>query len=239
VNETTDEPVPPEHIVKGIELDNRGCVVIDDEELSALKPAMSKEIAVLSFVPADQVPALLYDTPYHLIPGKFGAKPYVLLARALAETGTVAIGRLVMRQKSHLCAVRSDGQHLAVSTMVFPDEVVEHADVEDEETTVGDIEMSERELKMARGLVEALSEEWQPEAFRDTYRDELMALIDAKAAGHTFSVQAVPDTPKVVDLASALEASVAAANATRKRHPTAHVPTDTAKQARPRKRKSA
>lgn len=221
VNETTDEEVPSEHIVKGVDVEGRGWVVLDDDELAAMTPAKSKEIDIASFVPAEQIPAVMYDKPYLLAPGKLGQKPYALLAEAIADSGRVALGRFVMRQTEHLCAIRSDGRILTLTTLVFPDEIVDVADVDDEGVSLEGVTVSDREVKMAKGLVDALSDEWEPEKFRDTYRDEVMALITAKAEGTTFTAPEAPDRGDVVDLASALEASVAAAQEARKRHPTA------------------
>lgn len=241
VNEATGEDVPSEHIVKGVEIEHRGWVVLDDEDLAAVTPAKSKEIDVSVFVPAEQVPAVMYDKPYLLAPGKFGQKPYVLLAEALADAGRVGLGRFVMRQNEHLCAIRSDGQRLTLTTLAFPDEIVGIADVDDEPgVTLDGVSVSDRETAMARGLVDALSDDWDPAKFRDTYRDEVMALITAKAEGTTFIVPDAPDRGDVVDLASALEASVAAAQAARQRHPTARkVPAEKAKKPRARAKKSA
>jgi DNA end-binding protein Ku len=222
VSEATGEEVPSEHIVKGVEIENRGWVVLDDDDLAAVAPAKSKEIDVSVFVPADQVPAVMYDKPYLLAPGKFGHKPYVLLAEALAESGRVAIGRFVMRQTENLCAIRSDGQRLTLTTLVFPDEIVNIADVDDDQNvSLDEVSVSDREVAMARGLVDALSDDWEPAKFRDTYRGEVMALITAKAEGKAFVAADAPERDDVVDLASALEASVAAAQAARQRHPTA------------------
>lgn len=241
VNEATGEDVPSEHIVKGVEIDSRGWVILDDDDLAAVTPAKSKEIDVSVFVPAEQVPAEMYDKPYLLAPGKFGVKPYVLLAEALTDAGRVAIGRFVMRQAEHLCAIRSDGQRLTLTTLVFPDEIVDLADVDDDSNvSVDDVSVSDREVAMARGLVDALSDDWDPDRFRDTYRDEVMALITAKAEGRTISSPDAPERGDVIDLASALEASVTAAQAARQRHPTARKASAAqAKKPRTRAKKSA
>jgi DNA end-binding protein Ku len=251
VAEATDEVVPPEHIVKAYDLGGDQFVVLGDDDLASLAPTASKEIAVDVFVPAEQVPMVMFDASYIVGPGKLGAKPYALITRALAETGRVAIGKFVMRQKEYLAAVRSDGERLTLSTLVFADEVVDPASDEDLQAVVG-VELSDREVTMAHSLVDALSDPFEPERYQDTYRAAVMELIEAKAEGRTIVIDdTAPDRGNVVDLASALEASIEAAKAARGRHPTARparaagaADDDTAaaaqpKKSAPRRRKSA
>ena len=221
VSEATDEPVAPEHIVKGYDLGGDQYVIVDDGDLAALAPAKSKEIAVDVFVPSEQVPMVMFDASYIVGPGKLGAKPYALVARALAETGRVAIGKFVMRQKEYLAAIRSDGERLTLSTLVFADEVVDPAADEDLQAVAG-VHLTDREVTMAHSLVEALSDPFEADRYQDTYRAAVMELIEAKAEGRTMVLEdPPPDRDNVVDLASALEASVEAAKAARGRHPTA------------------
>ena len=239
VSESTGEIVPTEHIVKGYDLGDENWVVITDDDLAPLAPAKSKEIGVDAFVAADDIPAVMYDAGYIVGPGKAAAKPYALLARALADTERVGIGKFVMRQKEYLCAVRSDGARLTLSTLVFPDEVVDPAEDEDLEVVRAGIDISDRELAMAHTLVEALSDPFEPANFADTYRASVMELIEAKAEGRTLAVESPPASGQVVDLAAALEASVEAAKASRSRHPTARPASakraTAAKAAKPRK----
>jgi DNA end-binding protein Ku len=238
VAEATEEVVPTERIVKGYDLGGDNWVIITDDDLAPLSPAKTKEIGVETFVSAGEIPAVMYDAGYLVGPGKAAAKPYALLVRALAETGRVGIGKFVMRQKEHLCAIRSDGHRLTLSTMVFPDEVVDPADEDDLEPVRGDVNLTDRELAMAHTLVEALSEPFEPENYVDTYRQSVMELIEAKAEGRALPVEAGPTRGEVIDLASALEASVEAAKASRRRHPTARQPAEKAA-AKPSRRKSA
>jgi DNA end-binding protein Ku len=146
-------------------------------------------------------------------------KPYVLLARAMEEAGKVAIGRFVMRNKQYVAAVRAQDGKLLMSTMVFADEVVK-IDAIDELEGIDEIDVSAKEVKMAEALVESLSAAFEPEKYRDEYRDQVLDLIERKAAGEEFEVPEVAAAaPKVVDLMAALEASVKAAKDARKRHP--------------------
>ena len=227
VAEATNDVVEPAHIVKGFDLGGEHYVIVTDDDLAPLAPAKSKEIAVDTFVPAAQISPTMFETSYIVQPGKI-AKPYALLAQALAGSGHVGIGKFVMRQKEYLVAVRSDGQHLTLSTLAFPDEIVDPATVDDLDTVTG-VALTDRELGMAASLVDALSDPFDPAQFRDEYRDAVMAVIEAKAAGRTLPVEAAPQRAVVVDLAAALEASVKAAKAARSRHPTAR---NTAKPAR-------
>jgi DNA end-binding protein Ku len=211
VNEDSGEEVPSEHIVKGYDIGG-SYVVVTDDDLAPLQPVKSKEIDLETFVPESDVNPLMFDSSYLVLPDK-NAKPYALLADAMAGSGRVGIGRFVMRQKEYLAAIRSDGTHLTLSTLVFPDELVEPASVE-EYTELEDVEISDKELKMAQGLVEALSDDFQPEQYTDEYRTGVERIIEEKAAGRTpvFEAEAAPRAA-VIDLAAALEASLAEARA--------------------------
>ena len=237
VSEATGEVVPNERIVKGYDLGDENWVIVTDEDLAPLAPAKSKEIGIDNFVAGDEIPAVMYDAGYFVGPGKGAAKAYALLARALHETERVGVGKFVMRQKEYLCAVRSDGRVLTLSTLAFPDELVDPAEDEDLDIVRDGASLSDRELAMAHTLVDALSDPFEPSNFRDTYRESVMELIEAKAEGRTLEIEAAPEHGQVIDLAAALEASVEAAKASRSRHPTAR-PAQ-AKKAAGSKRKTA
>jgi DNA end-binding protein Ku len=219
VNEESGDEVPSEHIVKGYDIGGT-YVVVTDDDLAPLQPTKSREIDLETFVPEADVNPLMFDASYLVLPDK-NAKPYALLADAMAGSGRVGIGRFVMRQKEYLAAIRSDGAHLTLSTLVFPDELVEPSSIEEFEE-LDTVEISDKELKMARGLVDALSDEFQPEQYVDEYRTGVERIIEEKAAGRTpvFEEQAAPRAA-VIDLAAALEASLEEARAAKKRHPSA------------------
>jgi DNA end-binding protein Ku len=220
VNEESGDEVPSEHIVKGYDLGGGSYVVVTDDDLVPLQPTKSREIDLETFVPEADVNPLMFDASYLVLPDK-NAKPYALLADAMAGSGRVGIGRFVMRQKEYLAAIRSDGAHLTLSTLVFPDELVEPSSIEEFEE-LDTVEISDKELKMARGLVDALSDEFQPEQYVDEYRTGVERIIEEKAAGRTpvFEEQAAPRAA-VIDLAAALEASLEEARAAKQRHPSA------------------
>lgn len=231
VSEETGDEVPSEHIVKGYDLGGSNYVVLTDDDLAPLAPKKSKEIDLETFVPVDDVDPMMFDSSYLILPDK-NAKPYALLAEAMADSGRVGIGRFVMRQKEYLAAIRSDGSHLTLSTLVFPDELVAPDSLEEFEQLEG-VDVSDKELKMAKGLVEALSDDFDPAQYTDEYRAAVEKIIEDKAAGRELVFEEEP-APRgtVIDLAAALEASLKEARDAKGRHPSA---TATAKTATKRK----
>ncbi len=220
ISEATGEEVPNEHIVKGFDLGAENYILITDDDLAPLAPAKSKEIGLETFVPADDLSPLMFDASYLVVPDKT-PKPYALLATAMAGSGRVGIGRFVMRQKEYLAAIRSDGTYLTLSTLVFPDELVDVGSTEGMEA-LDDVDISDKELLMAKSLVEALSEDFQPAEYRDEYRLAVESIIEQKAAGKTPVFEEAPvEKAKVIDLASALEASLREAKEARAGHPSA------------------
>jgi len=210
VDPETGEEVPYEDLVKGYEISKGRYVVIDPEELDALEPRKTRMIDIEDFVEQDEIDPVFYDHPYYLAPDTGAEKAYKLLMEAMRETGKVAVGRVVIRTKEYLVALRPLDDVLAMSTMLFPDEVVapDKLDVElDAKVKAGD-----KELKMARQLIESLSGPWEPEKYHDEYRERVLELIEQKAAGKEIAVQPEEaDTAPVPDLMAALEASIAAA----------------------------
>ncbi len=202
------QEVPYEEIVKGYEIAPDRYVVIEPEELAALQPQKTRTIEIEDFVELEQIDPIFYDHPYYLTPGAGGAKPYRLLLEAMRETSKVAIARVVLRSKEQLVAIRPMGDVLAMATMNFADEVVP-ADRLDE-LPGEELKTSERELAIARQLVESLAGPFDPSKYRDTYRDEVLALIERKAAGEEIAVQPPPEekVPEVPDLMTALQASL-------------------------------
>ncbi len=214
--------VPYEQIVKGYELSPDHYVLIEPAELDALEPEASRSIEIEEFIDLVDIDPVYFDTPYLVAPVKSAEKPYALLAKAMEEQGKVAIARFVMRTKQYLGALRPKDGMLVLSTMVYADELAVPDDIK-ELHEVADIDVSDRELRMASQLIESLSVEFDPMRFRDEHRDRVLALIEQKAAGEEIRIEApaATDSGKVVDLMAALEASVAEARAARKRHPAA------------------
>jgi DNA end-binding protein Ku len=210
VNPQTGEEVPYEDLIKGYELARDRYVVIQPEELEALSPEKGRTIDIEDFVELSDIDPVYYDHPYWLVPDKGAAKAYSLLLRAMEESGKVAIARVVLRNKEHLVALRPAGHGLMMETMHFHDEVVPAEDL-DELLAAQETAASDREVAMAKQLIGSLSTAFEPGRYTDTYREQVLALIERKAAGEEVTV--APEAPapaRVPDLMAALEASLAA-----------------------------
>jgi DNA end-binding protein Ku len=203
------EEVAYEHIVKGYEITPDQYVIVEPGELEALEPRKTKTIDIEDFVDQEDIDPIFYDHPYYLMPGTGAGKPYKLLVDAMEDAGKVGIARVVIRQKEQLVALRPADGVLAMSTMNFADEVVDPDRFDDKP---GDeVETSNRELDMAKQLIESLSSDWEPGKYHDTYRERVLELIEQKAEGKEIAVQPVEEPQPVPDLMAALEASVKAA----------------------------
>jgi DNA end-binding protein Ku len=204
------EDVDYSEIVKGYEIHRGQYVIIGPEELEGLAPEASRSIDIEEFVDLAEIDPLFFDHSYYLVPDSPAARPYALLVEAMEGTGKVGIGRFMLRTKQYLAALRPREGALVLSTMLFADEVVGTTELE--VPTTKDTKPSERELNMARQLVSSLSAEWEPEKYKDDYREKVMGLIEAKAEGSEIAVLDAPERPApVVDLMAALEASLARA----------------------------
>jgi DNA end-binding protein Ku len=210
VNPRTGEEVPYENLVKGYEVGPDRYVVITSEELEALEPEKTRTIDIEDFVELSQIDPIYFDHPYYLLPDTGAAKAYRLLADAMEESGRVAIARIVLRSKEHLVAIRPRDGVLTMETMLFSDEVVSPDDLDELPEAKG--KTSKRELEMARQLIDSLAGDFEPEKYRDEYRERVLDLIERKAEGEEIVVEAPREEPqKVPDLMAALEASIAAA----------------------------
>src|SRR5438270_10811278 len=210
VDPSTGEEVPYEEIVKGYEITPDHYVLIDPEELEALDPKATKTIDIEEFVDLADIDPIYYDHNYYLAPSAGGGKAYRLLLDAMREAGKVGIGRVVIRSKQQLCALRPTGDVLTLTTMLFGDEVLS-PDRLDELDAAGEAEASKRELAMAQQLIDSLSSEFDPTRYRDEYREQVLNLIERKAAGEEIAVQPQAEEPAAApDLMAALEASLAA-----------------------------
>ncbi|MET0146646.1 MAG: Ku protein [Ilumatobacteraceae bacterium] len=220
VSDETGEEVPEDHIVKGYEVSKGQYITVDPDELEPFIPSATKTVELEEFVELDEIDPVYFESAYYVAPDA-NPKPYVLLARAMEEAGKVAIGRFVMRNKQYTAAIRAIDGRLMMSTLAYADEVVRPESI-DELSGLEDIDVSDREVKMAEALVESLSEVFDPSKYQDDYRVQVLDLIKQKAAGESFEMpEQVAEKPKIVDLMAALEASVEAAKTARTRHPTA------------------
>ena len=214
VDPKNDEEVPYENIVKGFELAPDRYVVIKPEELDALQPQKTRTIEIEDFVELSQIDPIFYDHPYYLAPGPGGAKPYRLLLEAMRETGKVAIARVVIRNKELLVAIRPMGDVLVMSTMLFADEVLPPDRLE-ELSDGATAKTNKREVDVAKQLVGSLAGDFEPDKYRDTYREQVLELIERKAHGEKIAVQPPPEEVRAPapDLMSALKASLDAVRA--------------------------
>ena len=205
------EEVPYDQIVKGYEIGPERYVTIEPDELDSIAPEKSRTIDIEDFVDLDEIDPIFYDHPYYLAPDKGDGKAYRLLVDAMDDAGKVAIARVVLRSKENLVAIRPRDGVLAMETMLFADEVID-PDSFEELSDGAEGKTSERELTMAKQLIDSLSSEFEPDKYRDEYRDRVLEMIERKAQGETIKIEAPPEEPKKVpDLMAALEASIAAA----------------------------
>jgi DNA end-binding protein Ku len=218
VSDATGEEVPPDKIKRGYEISKGRYVMIEPDELDVLRPKGSHAIEIEEFVDLDEIDPLYFEQPYYLVPDAKGVKPYRLLVEAMIELNKVAIGRIIVRSKERLVAIRPVDAMLCIETMRYADEVLPRADLVPDD---GGTELSERELAMARQLVESLAaDHFEPEKFRDEYREQVLDLIERKAAGQEIVAEPTVEPPaKVLDLVAALEASLEKAQHAKERHP--------------------
>jgi DNA end-binding protein Ku len=210
VSEASGDEVPNERIVKGYQVSPGQYVVVEDEEMQSLAPKASRTIEIEDFVDLHQIDPIFFENPYYLVPDRAAAKPYQLLVESMTQLEKVAVGRIVMRGKEHLVAIRPLDGVLCVEMMRYADEVIPPQQVEG--LPEGDVEPTQKELDMARQLIEALSGDFEPEKYHDQYREQLLELIEKKAAGEEIVAEPLVEEPaKVVDLMAALEASLARA----------------------------
>jgi DNA end-binding protein Ku len=211
VAEGTDEEVPYENIVKAYELTPGQYVPLSKDEMAALAPEKTRAIDVQDFVDIEEIDPMYFDSPYYLGPADGAEKAYSLLAAAMESSGKAAISRFVFRNKEHLAAIRASDGVLTLTTMRFHDEVVPPTELDD---ALPDKKpkVAKREQQMAEQLIDSLSTEFEPDAYKDEYREQLLALIEQKAEGKEIvaSEAEVPKATKAPDLMAALEESIAA-----------------------------
>jgi DNA end-binding protein Ku len=213
VAESDGKEVPYEKIVKGYEYAPDQYVVLGRDELSELEPQRSRAIEIQDFVDLDDIDPIYFEQPYYLGPDKGAARAYALLVQAMKESRKVAIARFVLRNKEHLAAIRPMDDVLTLTTMRFHDEVTSPSDLDAEVFEEEKPKKPEkRELEMAKQLIESLAGDFKPNGYRDEYREELLDLLERKAAGKEV-ISAPTEEPKPTkapDLMAALEESLAA-----------------------------
>lgn len=187
-NKKTGREVPWEQIVRGYEYEPDEYVVLTEEELQNAHPEQTQTIEILEFVNGSEIDPVLYETPYYLEPQKKNSKGYVLLHKALAESGKVGIGRLVLRTRQRMAAVIPRGPVLALDLLRYAYEVRKPVEVAPVKAK-GPGSISAAELRMAERLIQDMTASWKPEKYKDDYREEVLALVKKKVkAGQTHAI---------------------------------------------------
>jgi len=181
VNEVTGEEVPWEAIAKGFELEEGDYVLLEDEDFQRAAVEATQTVEIVDFVDRSAIEYVYFDKPYYLVPGKRGEKGYVLLREALRKTGRAGVARVVMHTRQHLAAVIPEGNGLVLAILRFWDELRDQSELNLPGSGLEEYKISMRELEMAMQLVAAMSAEWEPQKYRDEYRQSLLAAIEEKA----------------------------------------------------------
>src|SRR6266498_1326088 len=203
------EEVSYQDIVKGYEYEKDHYVTLTDEELEALPLPTAHAIEIERFVESEQIGPIDFQRSYYLVPDGTGLKAYHLLREAIGDDGKVALAKVAFREKEHLATVRLRDNVLVLETMYWPDEIrTPRFDELDEE-----VELRPQEVRMARSLIDSLTDDFQPDDFHDAYRAALEDLIAKKVQGEEITCVEEAEPSKVVDLMEALRASVEAAKA--------------------------
>jgi DNA end-binding protein Ku len=209
-----ERDVEADELVKGWEFAKGQFVLVEESDLEAVALQRSQSIEILRFVRLEDVDPVYFDRTYYLAPAGADAqrRPYVLLLRAMQESGMAAVGKFVLWGKENLCLIRPQGDALAVETLFFAEDVRSKEEIEE---AVGSTEVKEPELALAGQVIASLAGEWSPDEFENEYRGELKAMLEAKLAGEEIAVpEPVAETP-VIDLMEALRQSVADAQGRR------------------------
>jgi DNA end-binding protein Ku len=211
VAEADDKEVAYDEIVKGYEISPDRYVVMTRDELDELNPAKTRAIEIQDFVDIEDIDPIYFDSPYYLGPADGAEKAYGLLVKAMESAGKAAIARFVLRNKEHLAAIRPMDGVLTLTTMRFADEVVQPKELEDV-LPDSSPRVEKREREMAEKLIDSLSGDFEPDKYRDEYREQLLSLIEQKAEGKEIvaSESEEPEPTKAPDLMAALEESLAA-----------------------------
>jgi DNA end-binding protein Ku len=201
-----DKPIPRSEIVKGFEYEKDRYVVIEDEEVKKVAPQTAKVMEIQEFVKAGQVDPIYFETSYYMAPDEAGEKPYALLFDALKRTGYVGIAKVAMHNREHVVILRPGEKGVLMHTMYYQHEIRQ---VDEFRTDLSLVK--EKELTLATSLIEALAGEFEPQKYKDDYRENLLRMIEAKKQGEEVVATPEPQQAKVVDILEALKASLAMA----------------------------
>jgi DNA end-binding protein Ku len=211
-NKGTGDEVPYDQIVKGYEYEDGRYVTLEKEDFKRANVEASQTIDIVGFVDAGDIPPYYYEAPYYTAPAKHGEKGYALLRETLDRTHRVAIANVVIRTRQHLAMLYPRENHLILNTLRYQNEIRPAGDI-DVPKDLHAAKVQPNEMKMAERLIDDMTMKWDPGEYHDTYRDDLMKMIEEKAAGHVKSAPKTKRAPReaeVIDFASLLEKSLAA-----------------------------
>jgi DNA end-binding protein Ku len=194
-----------DEIVRGYEYEPGSFAVIEQEDLDKIPVERTHTIDITDFVSIEEIDPIFFDKTYYLAPGETGGKPYMLLRQAMADTNKIAVAKVVIRNKESLAVIRVYEDYLVMETIYYPDEIRNPAKMPGFDR---EIELDEKELKMARELIDNMAVKFEPEKYEDEYRKILLEMIRAKIEGEEITVPETPPRGKVIDLMDALRASV-------------------------------
>ncbi len=200
-----DKPIPRSELVKGYEYEKDRYVIIEDEEIKAVAPKTSKVMEILEFVEAKDVDAIYLESSYYMAPEEGGEKPYALLFEALRKSGYYGVAKIAMHNREHIVILRPGERGILLHTMYYADEIRKV----DEFRTNTEL-VSEKEMNLAMMLVQSLADKFQPEKYKDTYRENLDQMIQTKLAGRKVVEISSPAVAPVVDIMEALKKSLEA-----------------------------
>lgn len=201
-----DKPIPRSEIVKGFEYEKDRYVVVEDEEVKKVAPQTAKVMEIVEFVKSEQVDPIYLETSYYMAPDEAGERPYALLFEALRSTGYYGVAKIAMHNREHIVILRPGQNGVLMHTMYFAYEIRK---VDEFRTDLSLVK--EKELALAKSLIDAMVADFQPEKFTDNYRENLLNLIEAKKEGHKVVATPEPKEAKVIDIMDALKASLAMA----------------------------
>ncbi|WP_114810963.1 Ku protein [Paraburkholderia kururiensis] len=214
INKRTGKDVPREQIVRGYEYEKEKYVVLSEDEIRAANPESTQTVDILAFVDAPAISFLYLETPYFLAPDRKGEKVYALLREALKASGKIGVASVVMHNKQHLAALVPFGPVLALNTLRWADEIRPVSELTLPPEDAKKAGVTARELDMAKKLIDDMSEDWDPEHYHDTFRDDVLELVDRKIReGKTEEIE-TPEEPQprrsadILDLSELLRRSL-------------------------------
>jgi len=200
-----------EDIVKGYEYERDRYVVLEPADLKAANVEATQSIDIMHFVDVRDIAVAFYDTPYYTEPSKAGRRAYALLRETMRRTGKAGVAKIVIRERQHLCAMLADGPVILACTLRWPYQLRTPSSLELPSEDLGELAVTDQELKMAKVLVEAMAGEWQPELYGDTYHEDVLKMIDEKVKSGKVTPRQEPRPGRdgeVVDIMALLKRSV-------------------------------